>query len=259
MGGGPVPWSVNGFHHRKWAASFFVSIGLAEFRLLLLQVTPTLKARLRMASKNFGSPTVLFIASGAMRVADATRIFKSKFLRQEKGGDAAKLFARHFKLEEHMAYLKRAKIGSGWSILVHIPVTASNWTLVSNFFSAVGTPGRIGKLLCESGKHSQTRQLSTFADQFTDALSVSALTHIIFDATYRDVKKRSLFDITETRDEVFRLVLGADSVRKAINQGKVQLVFFWLYFFCKIMLIRLSYHLFFFGFCCVLLEYVCIM
>ena len=89
-------------------------------------MTPTLKARLRMASKNFGSPTVLFIASGAMRVADATRIFKSKFLRQEKGGDAAKLFARHFKLEEHMAYLKRTKIGSGWSILVHIPVTASN-------------------------------------------------------------------------------------------------------------------------------------
>ena len=94
------------------------------------------------------------------------------------------------------------------------------------FSSAVGTPGRIGKLLCESGKHSQTRQFSTFADQFTDALSVSALTHIIFDATYRDVKKRSLFDITETRDEVFRLVLGADSVRKAIKQGKVQLVFF---------------------------------
>ncbi|PAV23226.1 hypothetical protein PNOK_0029400 [Pyrrhoderma noxium] len=133
----------------------------------ITEMTPTLKARLRMASKNFGSPT-------------------SKFLRQEKGGDAAKLFARHFKLEEHMAYLKRAKIGS-----------------------AVGTPGRIGKLLCES-----------------DALSVSALTHIIFDATYRDVKKRSLFDITETRDEVFRLVLGADSVRKAIKQGKVQLVFF---------------------------------
>ena len=98
--------------------------------------------------------------------------------------------------------------------------------LFQNFSPAVGTPGRIGKLLCESGKHSQTRQFSTFADQFTDALSVSALTHIIFDATYRDVKKRSLFDITETRDEVFRLVLGADSVRKAIKQGKVQLVFF---------------------------------
>lgn len=53
---------------------------------------------------------------------------KSKTLRGEKGGDTAKLFARHFKLEEHVSYLRRARIGA-----------------------AVGTPGRIGKLLCETG------------------------------------------------------------------------------------------------------------
>ena len=88
---------------------------LVDLSELTFLVTPSLKSRLRMASKNVGSPTVIFIASGAMRVADATRIFKSKFLRQEKGGDAAKLFARHFKFEEHVAYLKRAKIGSGLS------------------------------------------------------------------------------------------------------------------------------------------------
>lgn len=61
-------------------------------------------------------------------MADVTRVLKSKTLRGEKGGDVAKLFARHFKLEEHVTYLKRTKIGS-----------------------AVGTPGRVGKLLCETG------------------------------------------------------------------------------------------------------------
>ena len=50
-----------------------------------------------------------------------------KSLKGEKGGDIAKLFARHFKLEEHVEYLKRTAIGA-----------------------AVGTPGRLGKLR-ESG------------------------------------------------------------------------------------------------------------
>lgn len=57
-----------------------------------------------------------------------TRILKDKKLRGEKGGDVAKLFARHFKLEEHIAYLKRTKLSA-----------------------AAGTPGRLGKLLCDSG------------------------------------------------------------------------------------------------------------
>ncbi|KAG0705174.1 U3-containing 90S pre-ribosomal complex subunit-domain containing protein [Suillus ampliporus] len=154
---------------------------LAEF---IIEVLPTLHTRLSQRSKVNGAPTLLFIAGAALRVADATRVLKDKRLRREKGADVAKLFARHFKLEEHVSYLKRSKIGS-----------------------AVGTPGRIGKLLCE-----------------TDALSVSQLTHIILDISYRDTKKRSLFDIPETRDEVFRTVLGAPEVLKGIQEGKIQLV-----------------------------------
>ena len=63
-----------------------------------------------------------------MRVADVTRTLKSKTLRGEKGADVAKLFAKHFKLQEHVEYLRKAKVGA-----------------------AVGTPGRVGKLLCETG------------------------------------------------------------------------------------------------------------
>lgn len=46
----------------------------------------------------------------------------------EKSGEVAKLFAKHFKLDEHVRYLSKTKVGA-----------------------AVGTPGRVGKLLCETG------------------------------------------------------------------------------------------------------------
>ncbi|KAG2364478.1 U3-containing 90S pre-ribosomal complex subunit-domain containing protein [Suillus spraguei] len=152
----------------------------------IIEVLPTLHTRLSQRSKVAGAPTLLFIAGAALRVADATRVLKDKRLRREKGADVAKLFAKHFKLEEHVSYLKRSKIGS-----------------------AVGTPGRIGKLLCE-----------------TDALLVTQLTHIILDISHQDPKKRSLLDIPETRDEVFRTVLGAPKVLKGIQEGRIQLVLF---------------------------------
>jgi protein CMS1 len=91
-------------------------------------VLPSLRTRLSQRSKAKGAPTLLFITGAALRVVDVTRVLKDKKIRGEKGGEIAKLFARHFKLEEHVSYLKRTKIGV-----------------------AVGTPGRIGKLLCETG------------------------------------------------------------------------------------------------------------
>lgn len=63
-------------------------------------------------------------------------------------------------------------------------------------------------------------------DIFVDALSISALTHIILDISFIDIKKRTLLDIPETRDEVFRTVLGAPQVLKAIKGGNIQLVLF---------------------------------
>lgn len=94
-----------------------------------MSVLPTLHTRLSQKSKSNGAPTLIFIASAALRVADVTRVLKDKKLRGDKGGEVAKLFAKHFKLEEHVAYMKRTKVGT-----------------------AVGTPGRIGKLLCDTGE-----------------------------------------------------------------------------------------------------------
>ncbi|KAJ7109164.1 U3-containing 90S pre-ribosomal complex subunit-domain containing protein [Mycena epipterygia] len=152
----------------------------------IVKVLPSLRLRLSQRSKASGAPTLLFVAGAALRVVDVTRVLKDNKLRGEKGGEVAKLFAKHFKLAEHVTYLKRTKVGS-----------------------AVGTPGRIGKLLCE-----------------TDALTVSALSHIILDVSFRDSKKRNILDIPETREEVFKTVLGAPKVLQAIKEGKIQVVLF---------------------------------
>ncbi|KAJ3556636.1 hypothetical protein NM688_g1911 [Phlebia brevispora] len=146
-------------------------------------VLPTLRIRLAQRPKYNGAPTLLFVAGAALRVADATRVLKDKELRGEKGGDVAKLFAKHIKLEDHIAFLRRTKLSA-----------------------AAGTPGRLGKLLER------------------DALSTAALTHVIVDVSHRDGKQRNILDIPETRDELFRMVLGAPKVLQGLRQGKIQLV-----------------------------------
>ncbi|KAI0078182.1 hypothetical protein K474DRAFT_1594676 [Panus rudis PR-1116 ss-1] len=153
---------------------------LVEF---ITNTLPTLRTRLAQRPKSNGTPTLMFIAGAALRVADVTRKLKDKTLLGEKGGDVAKLFARHIKLEEHVRYLKRTKLAA-----------------------AVGTPGRLGKLL------------------ENDALSTAQLTHIILDISYRDAKKRNLLDIPETRDEIFKTVLGYPKVLAGIREGKIQVV-----------------------------------
>ncbi|KAF9483804.1 hypothetical protein BDN70DRAFT_851145 [Pholiota conissans] len=156
---------------------------LVEF---ITKVLPNLHTRLGQKSKSNGAPTLMYIAGAALRVADITRVLKNKKLQGEKGGDVAKLFAKHFKLAEHATYLKRTKIGT-----------------------AVGTPGRLGKLLNE-----------------TDTLNISALSHIILDITYKDAKTRTLLDIPETRDEVFKTVLNNKQILTGIKEGKIQVVLF---------------------------------
>ena len=117
--------SSRGFYRQR-----SVSLIISENQLTHDQVLPTLQIQLSKKPKNNGSPSLLFITGAALRVADVTRVLKEKKLRGKTGGEVAKLFAKHFKLTEHVAYLKRTKIGA-----------------------AVGTPGRIGKLLRDTGPY----------------------------------------------------------------------------------------------------------
>ncbi|KAB5595259.1 U3 containing 90S pre-ribosomal complex subunit [Ceratobasidium theobromae] len=162
---------------------------------------PTLAARIAQRPKHRAAPTAIVLAGAALRVADLTRALRP--LKGESGGEIAKvcylalaraltdeaspgLFARHFKLKDHVAYLAKTRVGV-----------------------AVGTPARISQLLAEP-----------------DALSVKALSHIILDFTHLDTKQRSLLDIPETRVDTLRGVLGDARIRERLINGKTKLVFF---------------------------------
>jgi protein CMS1 len=107
----------------------FLKVCILHVHLLFLPTSPATalpdlaKALKKKPSQN-GAPFLIFLTGAALRVADVTRILKDKQLHGKNSGSVAKLFARHFKLDEHVDYLKRTKIGT-----------------------AVGTPGRVGKLL----------------------------------------------------------------------------------------------------------------
>ncbi|ELU43841.1 hypothetical protein AG1IA_02130 [Rhizoctonia solani AG-1 IA] len=96
------------------------------------------------------------------------------------------LFAKHFKLKDHVAHLAKTRVGV-----------------------AVGTPARISQLLAEP-----------------DALSVKALSHIVLDLTFIDTKQRSLLDIPETRVDTLRGVLGHSRIRERLLNGKTKIVIF---------------------------------
>ncbi|KDN49316.1 hypothetical protein RSAG8_02018, partial [Rhizoctonia solani AG-8 WAC10335] len=145
---------------------------------------PTLASRIAQRPKHHAAPTAIVLAGAALRVADLTRAVRP--LKGESGGEIAKLFAKHFKLKDHVAHLAKTRVGV-----------------------AVGTPARISQLLAEP-----------------DALSVKALSHIVLDLTYIDSKQRSLLDIPETRVDTLRGVLGHSRIRERLLNGKTQLVLF---------------------------------
>ncbi|CAE6366748.1 unnamed protein product [Rhizoctonia solani] len=145
---------------------------------------PTLASRIAQRPKHHAAPTLIVLASAALRVADLTRAIRP--LKGESGGEIAKLFAKHFKLKDHIAHLAKTRVGV-----------------------AVGTPARINQLLAEP-----------------DALSVKALSHIVLDLTHVDAKQRSLLDIPETRVDTFQGVLGLPRIRERLLNGKTKLVLF---------------------------------
>ncbi|KWU41719.1 hypothetical protein RHOSPDRAFT_22486 [Rhodotorula sp. JG-1b] len=132
------------------------------------QALPTQCNTLAKMPKATGSPRIIVIAGAALRVADLCRYARSSFKIKTKDGliDVGKLFAKHFKLSEHVEYLGKTHVGL-----------------------AVGTPNRIEKLLNE-----------------TEALHLTHLSHLILDVSHLDSKKRSLVDLLEARADLFKLL-----------------------------------------------------
>ncbi|KAK4229968.1 U3-containing 90S pre-ribosomal complex subunit-domain containing protein [Podospora fimiseda] len=66
------------------------------------------KQRLDQATKECGAPHTLVVSAAGLRAADAVRSLRQF---QKKGTTVAKLFAKHFKVEEQIAFLKNTKSG----------------------------------------------------------------------------------------------------------------------------------------------------
>ncbi|KAL2166583.1 hypothetical protein VTG60DRAFT_2478 [Thermothelomyces hinnuleus] len=64
--------------------------------------------KLDEAPKKPGSPHTIIVASAGLRAADLVRAVR-KF--QKKGNAVAKLFAKHFKLEEQVSFLQKSRTG----------------------------------------------------------------------------------------------------------------------------------------------------
>jgi len=133
--------------------------------------------------KTNGTPKILVVAGAALRVADLCRDLRPL---QTKGSQLAKLFAKHIKLSEHIDFLQKTKV-----------------------IVAVGTPGRIAKLLSD-----------------TDALSVDLLSHIVLDASYLDTKKRNVLDMPDGREDLFRNVLGHPKIMSRLKTAKTKVVIY---------------------------------
>ena len=109
-----------------------------------------------------------------------------KKFRSPGKSEVAKLFAKHFKLAEHIDYVKKTSINI-----------------------AVGTPGRI-KALIETDD---------------EALKLEKLRYLVIDANYTDGKKRTIFDIPETLRDTFG-ILAHQRIKRRIADGKLKVVFY---------------------------------
>lgn len=109
-----------------------------------------------------------------------------KKFRSHGKAEVAKLFAKHFKLSEHIDYVKKTRINI-----------------------AVGTPGRIKALIeAEDG-----------------VLKLEKLRYLVIDANYTDGKKRTIFDIPETLRDTFG-IMAHEQVKKRIADEKLKIVFY---------------------------------
>lgn len=125
-----------------------------------------------------GQPAILVVTGHAQRAADLAKVLRNllpeKRKDQEEPIQVAKLFARHFKVAEQEAFLE-ANVS---------PI-------------AVGTPQRIHDLLKPKSEGQSA------------ALKLDNLRAIILDASWTDVKMRSLLDGIETKEAVCSLIASS--------------------------------------------------
>jgi len=171
---------------------------------LLSAVSLDLANTLGKPSKVSGSPRVIVLAGAALRVIDICRDLKTL----TKGGEVAKLFAKHFKLADQLKHCSKACFGV-----------------------AVGTPDRVGKLLeasvaLNSDKANGSVEIKSSKSRSSIGLSITSTAFLVLDVSYRDTKNRSMLDLPEARDALFRLVLNRSDIMNRFKSRRMKLLLY---------------------------------
>lgn len=61
---------------------------------------------------------------------------------------------------------------------------------------------------------------------YADALGLTFLSHLILDASHLDSKQRSLLDMIECREDLYKHVLGDKKVMDRLKEGKMKIIIY---------------------------------
>ncbi|PQE13464.1 Replication regulator protein [Rutstroemia sp. NJR-2017a WRK4] len=151
--------------------------------------------KLWSASKKNGSPHTIIVTSAGLRAADIARAVRNF---QTKDVKVAKLFAKHIKIKESIAFLKSTRTGI-----------------------AVGTPQRLQDLM-DDGQHISFLPV---AYVLTCVFAIDRLERIIIDASHIDQKRRGILEMKETQVPLIKW-LGASTFRERYEGSKDRLQIF---------------------------------
>ncbi|OAV95560.1 hypothetical protein PTTG_08782 [Puccinia triticina 1-1 BBBD Race 1] len=137
-----------------------------------------------------GAPVALVVSSSALRAVDLCREVKRLISNPKESGEITKLFARHFKLPEHVNHLKTTKVSIG-----------------------VGTPDRISKLLTYEGD---------------EGLKLDRLQFLLLDVTWLDVKGFNVAELPDLnlKTALWKSLLGLPKTLERLQSGKTKIVLF---------------------------------
>jgi protein CMS1 len=144
-----------------------------------------------------GQPVILVITGNAQRAADLAKVLRKlspSAPGEEKKLPVGKLFARHFKVAEQEAFLK------------------SNVCPI-----AVGTPQRVHELLSRSN------------DDKSSVLKLNFLKAIVLDASWTDLKMRTVLDNAETTEALCSLLASGEiqtKLRATRKEEQAKIVLF---------------------------------
>ncbi|KAA1066822.1 hypothetical protein PGT21_026159 [Puccinia graminis f. sp. tritici] len=151
---------------------------------------PGLLEAVKETPDKVGAPVALVISSSALRAVDLCREVKRLIANPKESGEITKLFAKHFKLPEHVNHLKETKVSIG-----------------------VGTPDRISKLL-------------TYKDD--EGLKLDRLKFLILDLTWLDAKGFNLTELPDSTHKaaLWKSLLGLPKTLERFQSGKTKIVLF---------------------------------